>query len=217
MSCEVKVIATGSKGNAVLLNGEILIDCGGPFRELEPYYKNLRLVLLTHIHGDHFNPETIKRLHFLRPGLRYCVPPWLEEPMARLGISAGVTDEALSRCSLMYSMPDAVCFVRYTAIPHDVPNCAWHIVNGDECIFYATDCASLSGVSAPSYDLYLVEANYGEEELQARMQRKLEAGAYAYESRVADSHLSREQAEEWIAENACPGISKVLYLHRHQE
>ena len=47
MICKVKVISTGSKGNAVLLNDEILIDCGVPFRELEPYCKGLRLVLLT--------------------------------------------------------------------------------------------------------------------------------------------------------------------------
>ena len=51
MICKVKVISTGSKGNAVLLNDEILIDCGVPFRELEPYCKGLRLVLLTHVHG----------------------------------------------------------------------------------------------------------------------------------------------------------------------
>ena len=42
MICKVKVISTGSKGNAVLLNDEILIDCGVPFRELEPW--NLRLM-----------------------------------------------------------------------------------------------------------------------------------------------------------------------------
>ena len=70
MICKVKVISTGSKVNAVLLNDEILIDCGVPFRELEPYCKGLRLVLLTHVHGDHFNPETIKRLHILRPAQR---------------------------------------------------------------------------------------------------------------------------------------------------
>ena len=70
MICKVKVISTGSKGNAVLLNDEILIDCGVPFRELEPYCKGLRLVLLTHVHGDHFNPETIKRLRCAGASLR---------------------------------------------------------------------------------------------------------------------------------------------------
>lgn len=62
-------------------------------------------------------------------------------------------------------------------IPHDVPNCAWHIFafadEGGQLrrneVFYATDCGSLDGVEAKDYDLYLIEANYGEEEIQERM------------------------------------------------
>lgn len=225
MICKVKVISTGSKGNAVLLNDEILIDCGVPFRELEPYCKGLKLVLLTHIHGDHFNPETIKRLHFLRPALRWCVSPWLVEPMARIGVDRRVTDEAMQRHDLFYLLSESTsAYVWYDPIPHDVPNCAWHIQfadgeksDGFDNIFYATDCASLNGVSALAYDLYLIEANYGEEEIRERMKRKLEAGEFSYESRAMESHLSREQARAWLAQNAAIGKSHVLYLHQHQD
>ena len=83
-------------------------------------------------------------------------------------------------------------------------------------MFYATDCASLDGIVAQAYDLYLIEANYGEEEIQERMKRKLEAGEFSYESRAMESHLSREQAHAWIAQNAAIGKSHVLYLHQHQ-
>ena len=54
-----KIISTGSQGNAIVLNEIILIDCGVPFKELKDVYKDLRIVLLTHIHGDHFNKTTI--------------------------------------------------------------------------------------------------------------------------------------------------------------
>ena len=54
------IISTGSKGNAVVINGRILIDCGVPFKALEPVKKDLRLALLTHIHSDHFNPRDRK-------------------------------------------------------------------------------------------------------------------------------------------------------------
>ena len=37
------IISTGSKGNAVVINGRILIDCGVPFKALEPVKKDLRL------------------------------------------------------------------------------------------------------------------------------------------------------------------------------
>lgn len=63
------VIATGSSGNAVVLNKNILIDCGVSWKAIKPYAKDLRLVLLTHIHGDHFNPRTVRALHRERPGL----------------------------------------------------------------------------------------------------------------------------------------------------
>lgn len=46
---EYKIISTGSKGNAVVVDGHILIDCGVPFRRLESVYRDLDAVLLTHI------------------------------------------------------------------------------------------------------------------------------------------------------------------------
>lgn len=46
-----EVIATGSSGNAVLINNEILIDCGVSWKKIRPYAKKLKLVLLTHEHS----------------------------------------------------------------------------------------------------------------------------------------------------------------------
>ena len=74
MTCNV--IATGSQGNAVVLDGTILLDCGVPFGALEEVCQDLSLVVLTHIHGDHFRPETIKRLAFLRVGMPTRAAAW---------------------------------------------------------------------------------------------------------------------------------------------
>ena len=68
---EYKIISTGSKGNAVVVDGRILIDCGVPFRRLESVYRDLDAVLLTHIHSDHFQPKTLARLAAERPSLRF--------------------------------------------------------------------------------------------------------------------------------------------------
>lgn len=134
-------------------------------------------------------------------------------------------DEASASCLLSYGRLPGGSYApvqfAMSPIPHDVPNCAWHIYGWrggqSEAVFYATDCGSLADVEARDYDLYLIEANYGEAEIQARMQRKLETGGYAYEPRAMESHLSREQAEAWLSENAAEGRSKVLFLHQHQE
>ncbi|MFA5407984.1 MAG: MBL fold metallo-hydrolase, partial [Bacilli bacterium] len=65
------IIATGSRGNAVVIEEDILIDCGVSFRKLKDYYKQFKIVLLTHIHADHFNKTTIKTLAKERPALRF--------------------------------------------------------------------------------------------------------------------------------------------------
>lgn len=65
------IIATGSKGNAVVIEHEILIDCGVPFKALAAEWKTLKLVLLTHIHCDHFQPSTLRLLASNRPTLRF--------------------------------------------------------------------------------------------------------------------------------------------------
>ena len=55
---DYNIIATGSKGNAVVIDQKILIDCGVSFKALSKVYRALKLVLLTHIHSDHFQPTT---------------------------------------------------------------------------------------------------------------------------------------------------------------
>ena len=70
MTCNV--ISTGAgDGNAVLLNGGYLFDCGISWKRLSPYAKHIRLVFLTHRHGDHFNIRTLNRLARTYPMIRF--------------------------------------------------------------------------------------------------------------------------------------------------
>lgn len=48
---DYEIIATGSRGNCVIVNGSIAIDMGVPFKKTQHIYKNLQLVLLTHVHS----------------------------------------------------------------------------------------------------------------------------------------------------------------------
>ena len=83
------IISTGSKGNAVVINDRILIDCGVSFKALEPVKKDLRLVLLTHVHSDHFNPRTVRALHKERPTLRWGCCEWMGGPLLGAGVGRG--------------------------------------------------------------------------------------------------------------------------------
>lgn len=92
---QFEILATGSRGNAVLIGNrrEILVDCGVPMTKLEPYADGLKLVLLTHVHGDHFNPRTVRALHRERPGIRWGCCEWMVGPL----LDAGVDKRAIVR------------------------------------------------------------------------------------------------------------------------
>lgn len=213
MTCDI--LATGSKGNAVLLNHSILIDCGVPYKLLckDPeYIGRLRLVFLTHAHGDHFNPSTIKRLHRERPSVRFACGPWMVSSLIEIGISARQIDFFEPEEWMEYRNGFKV---KCVPIPHDVPNCAWDIEIDGETVFYATDCGSLEGVEAKNRDLYLVEGNYEEKELRDRIKDKTERGEFIYETRVENSHLSVEQAKAFLANNAGQK-SRYLLVHKHE-
>ena len=66
---QYKIISTGSKGNAVLVN-DVLVDCGVPFKHLKPHLYNVKYLLLTHIHSDHINPTALRNIRKLFPHIR---------------------------------------------------------------------------------------------------------------------------------------------------
>lgn len=218
-----EIISTGSKGNAVVLDGEILVDCGVSWKKLRPYAQKLRLVLLTHVHGDHFKPATVRALHRERPGLRWCCCPWMVEPLLEAGVSKRVIDVAEPGEPYQYN---GWYLLKAERTVHNVPNCAWRI--GTPCghpsrpedyggvAFYATDCASLEGIKAPGCDWYFIEANHGEAEIEERIAAKLEAGEFAYEAAARENHMSQEQAMAWLSENMGPN-SRYVLLHQHED
>lgn len=208
---DFEILATGSTGNAIIINDTILIDCGVPFRALRDHYKKLKLVLLTHIHGDHFNKSTIRRLAKERPTLRFGCCQWLVKPMLSAGVNSKNIDVMEPDVAYRYGAFDVIP----VSLVHDVPNCGYKIRFPDSKMFYATDTNNLNGIVAKNYDLYMVEANYGEEEIRRRIAAKKEAGEYAYEYKVLQNHLSIEKCNDFLYRNVGPK-SEYVYLHQHE-
>lgn len=214
MICDV--ISTGSQGNAVALGGEILIDCGVPYKRIEHIVPTLKLVLLTHRHLDHFSPTTIIRLYKQRPALRFGCCSWMVPYLISAGVSPHLIDIYNATTGDIYAYDGGRILVSAFPLFHDVENCGYKVACGDERILYATDTSTMDGVVAKGFDLYLIEANHTEQELADRIRRKTEAGEYVYEHRVEQTHLSRESADAWLAMNAGRN-SEVIYLHQHKE
>ena len=211
---DVNVIASGSKGNAVLLDGRILIDCGITYKKLEQYVPDLELVLLTHQHQDHFKKSCIHRLAKERPGLRYACGNWMAPLLIMEKVSPRKIDIIPENAWMNYSGIGVKVKQQHTS--HDVPNCCWHIdINGEKAI-YATDLGTMEGITAKDYDLYLIEANRSRAELDKIIEEKRKRDEYSYEYRVIGTHLFEEQAREFIANNAGEH-SQYIFLHQHRE
>lgn len=205
------IISTGSKGNAVILNGEILIDCGVPYKSIKPYVKDLKLVLLTHVHCDHFKPETIRKLASERPTLRFGCGKWLAQSLIACGVQKWRIDVYPPNIRNRYTKDFEIAMI---PLIHNVQNCGYKLHINGEKIFYATDCNSLDGIEAKDYDLYMVEANYEDSEIQERIAEKEANDEYVYEYQVLHNHLSKQKADDFIIRNQGES-SRFVYLHGH--
>lgn len=217
------ILATGSSGNAVVINGEILIDCGVSMKRLRDsgYIKSLKLVLLTHEHGDHFNAATVRALHKERPTLRFGCCEWMVPHL----LDAGVDKLSIHKYELgsphFYTLHNAMTFsIRPFALIHDVQTCGYVICKHGEKLLYATDTSTLDHIEAKNYDYYLIEANHTRAEIEARIAEKQARGEFAYETRAAQNHLSQEQDMEWLVKNISPerwNSTEIVFLHAHRE
>ena len=207
-----KIISSCSKGNATIIRDIILIDCGVTFKKLEKYYKQLKIVLLTHVHQDHFNRSTIKRLAQERPTLRFACCEWLLQPLLECGVERRNIDILQIGTKYDYKLFKIVAIKLY----HDVNQCGYRILFDDYKVIYMTDTKTIEGISAKNYDLYLVEANYKENELEERIKQKQLQGDFTYEWRVKDTHLSEEQCVEFLLNNMGKN-SEYVFMHQHIE
>jgi len=209
------IIATGSKGNAVVFYDRVMVDCGVSFSKLAPVYRNLQLVLLTHVHGDHFQDRTISRLAYERPTLRFAAPEWLIGKLIACGVQKRNIDVIEPEIWYEYGAVMISAF----SLHHDVPNVGYKIhfssETKPETLVYATDTSKLPDI--PNYDFYFVESNYLDaEDLASRIEKKQAEGAYCYEYRVAENHMSQEYVTDWLQRNG-HSKSRYVFLHGHEE
>lgn len=208
------IIASGSQGNAVILNDAVLIDCGMPYKQLAPYVPKLKLVLLTHIHSDHFCKRTLRRLAAERPTLRFGCCRWLASPLVAAGVPERQIDLLKPRVMYGYGLCNVIPF----ELTHNVPNCGYKVHFGNGKVIYATDTNNLDGIQAIGYDLYLIEANYNDEDIRRRIKEKRMAGQFAYEEQAFRNHLSEAKCTEFLLRNMRGnGIAIPMHVHVDKE
>ena len=203
---QTQVISSGSEGNAVIYNNAIMVDCGVSLKALEAVKRSLKIVLLTHKHGDHLKLRTLQRLQAERPTLRVACGAFLLEELPC------IKNIDVLQVGKIY---DYGAFkVSPVKLYHDVPNFGWRIFlpNGKK-IFHATDTVHLEGISAKGYDLYAIEHNYCEEYIQEAIEEARANGEYTHAYGNINTHLSIQQARAFIEKNRKES-SEVLELHK---
>lgn len=198
------VLSTGSKGNCVIYHDTIAIDMGVSYSMIKNYQSNLQIVLLTHIHGDHFNLATIKKLAFERPTLRFACGEFLAEYLQ------GIKNVDILKAGVVYDYNSFK--VSPVTLYHDVPNFGYRIYKGEHKTIHITDTAHLEKIEAKNYDLYAIESNYNEDTIFESIKNKQSKGEFAYQIGSVKTHLSEQQARDFIFKNKGEN-SKVLRLH----
>lgn len=210
------IISSGSCGNCIILENEIALDMGVSFKDLTPYYKNLKMVFISHIHSDHLKKSTIKRLAFERPTLLYVVGSFLVDTLIKCGVKASNIIVANCDSILSIKINDLNLKVKSYSLKHDVPNYGFEIDINNKKVAYCTDTKDLDGISIKNADLYFIEGNYEEEEMRERIARKIEAGEFVNEYRTKETHQSKEKATEWLLANMSEN-SEFVFIHEHKE
>jgi phosphoribosyl 1,2-cyclic phosphodiesterase len=194
-----KIIASGSSGNSILLDNGILLDCGVPFKAIEGVIHKIKAVFISHEHHDHMNLSTIKKIHDLRPTVRFIVGFWLKQCLLSKGINAANIDVIEHGKVYKYNTFRVMPFI----LIHDVKNYGIKIIDmqAKQKIFYAVDTNRIDHIVARNFDLYLIEGNYDEDKLEENIKNDMEQGLYSYGLRVKNTHLSVQKASEWLIDN----------------
>ena len=200
-----KVIATGSTGNAILYHDSILVDCGVPYSLLKSDIKKIQIILLTHEHGDHLNLSTLEKISFERPSIRFACGSFLLDKVKHL------RNVDVLEAGNIYNYGQFK--ISPVTLYHDVSNFGYRIMKGEHRTIHVTDTGHLQGITAPGYNLYAIEHNYDADSIDERIKAKTDAGEFSHEKGVINSHLSEQQAQDFIYQNKI-GDAHVLKLHK---
>lgn len=223
----VKVIATGSKdGNCTsLFDGEVIIDLGikSTNKELQKVLRNIKIILLTHEHGDHIHIPTLRYILKRRPSVKVIGGKWMQE---YLDLKAPKEFKIeVVEVDKVYKYGDYI--LSPFGVSHNVPNVGYHlyylannsnaplIKNKAFKVIYLTDSGAYPNtLRAPEYHIYLLEMNYLESAIHEDIQKEIDEVGFSHRMRSLEDHLSMEQTERWYKAQDSVGVIIPLHMSR---
>jgi Cft2 family RNA processing exonuclease len=210
---DYEILKSGSDGNCLIINKKVAIDMGISFKQIQSYLKELKVILLTHIHSDHFQKNTIRKIAYEKPTIKFVCRNWLVKDLLELGVSKKniyvLKNQKTYDLGLFKVMPIDTY--------HDVENTSYRLDFKPITMYYATDTSKLDYLEClKGLNYYFVENNYSRKELEERIKEKEEKGEFIYEYRVLDTHMSEEDINSFLIE-MMTDESKYVYCHQHKK
>lgn len=197
---DYKVIASGSKGNAVRIES-IMVDCGIPFNKMKEDLYKVDTLLITHAHSDHIKPRTLEKIQ-------------TDFPRIKIYANADV--------AYQYEVDKVIGTAPFdlgrkrTVIPfdgvHDVPVSYFLIQMGGQNILYATDTCRVEAPEEYPIDYFFLESNYDERKLREEAKRYKRHGYDPAESNLR--HLSTQKCKEFYYVHRRSNESVLIELHK---
>lgn len=200
---DYKVIASGSKGNAVRI-GPIMIDCGIPFKRMKEELYKCSTLLLTHIHSDHIKPSTLHSIRKEFPRIRV-YGNWKVEQKYGVDVIVSTEPFKLKRGSVIITP----CEGR-----HDTPVTYWHIDMDGIKILYATDTNTVSNPTDDKLDYIFLESNYDERKIR-EIGKQYKKGRYDPLDNAL-RHFSTQQCKAFYYLNRRSKDSPLIELHKSE-
>lgn len=210
----LNIIASSSAGNCYIYNKDLMIDIGVSYKKVKPYLKDIKLILLTHAHTDHFNKIAIKQVCYNYPNIKFVCGEWLVDRLIQCGVNK--KNIYLVKINRKYDLGKYI--IEPVLAIHDVNNCGYKIIikSNDYKIFHISDTSEVKHIEAKNFDLYSIEANYlDDDDLNNKIQQDYNNGKdFSHYERVRYTHLSQEDALKWLKENIGDN-SRVQFIHQH--
>jgi phosphoribosyl 1,2-cyclic phosphodiesterase len=200
---DYKIISSGSSGNCVTINKDVMIDCGLGFTKIKENLYDVKYLIITHIHSDHLKMKTFDMIRKLFPRIHV---------IGNFEVAQTVNVDTIANEGFEIAFDD------YTFFPFRCPHggvvCygyTWEI--GDQSIIYATDTSTLEHAPSGPYDWFFIESNHDEKKLE-EVRNKKNSGYDPYES--GKRHLSTQQCRAFYYMNRRTKNSKLIELHKSQ-
>jgi len=194
------ILSSGSKGNCVVVGGDVMIDCGLSFNKIKEELYDIKYLIVTHIHGDHLKINTITAIAKLFPKIQIIGNYEVHEAfncnyIANAGFDV-VTDDYI--------------FTPFECV-HDVLTYGYTWTFEGNEIIYATDTSNLDQAPKKEYDYFFLESNHDEKKLEAIKEEQ--HGSYnPYLS--GKRHLSTQAAKAFYYQHRKSSESELIELHK---